>query len=87
VAYIGWNRNNTNKDCPCKHCVEPKRHVGCRSTCPEWKPWRDEMDRKRDESKAKSVSMDTMSTAKKKALWKKQRYGKQKKTWYRFDDR
>lgn len=29
----------SNKVCPCKGCVPPKRNPGCHGKCPEYKAW------------------------------------------------
>lgn len=41
-------------DCPCKECVEPKRHTGCHSECTEYLDWKAaEEERKAIERKRK----------------------------------
>ena len=32
------------KVCPCNGCVAHKRHLGCHSTCPDHKEWKDEQE-------------------------------------------
>lgn len=36
-----------NIDC-CEHCVAPKRHACCHSTCPEYKKQREKLDAHND---------------------------------------
>lgn len=30
------------KECPCRHCVAPKRHSGCHAKCPDYTEWNEE---------------------------------------------
>lgn len=29
----------SNKNCPCRECVPPKREIGCHGKCPEYITW------------------------------------------------
>ena len=32
------------RECPCRWCVSPNRHVGCHSSCQLYIDWRKELD-------------------------------------------
>lgn len=29
----------STKECPCKHCVAPKRQYGCHAVCEDYRDW------------------------------------------------
>lgn len=29
-----------NRECPCRHCVPPKRSITCHSSCDEYTEWK-----------------------------------------------
>lgn len=67
-----WNRENT-QGCPCKGC--PARYPACHDKCEKFAEWRKKIDAKRNARRLARESADILSTAKKKQMWKKQRYG------------
>lgn len=86
MAFLGFNRNNRNCDCPCNGCEPPKRHVGCKSDCPEWEPWL-KVKEARDKAEREREAGTIISDSKRKEIWRRQRYCRQSKTWHRYDDR
>ena len=67
-----WKSRDTG--CPCKEC--DRRTVTCHGLCTEYQGWKKEQEkRKAEEQKAKGNN-DTMSPAKRKAIWKKMRYSR-----------
>lgn len=34
----------SNRDCPCRGCVPPKRTPTCHSNCPEYADWKSGLD-------------------------------------------
>lgn len=81
-----WGRNNKNKDCPCRECTAPKRHVGCRSECPDWEPWL-KVKEEREKAERLRNAAPYVSDERLRKLWKRQRYGTRDKNRRRYDDR
>ena len=86
MAFLGFNRNNRNSDCPCNGCEEPERHVGCRAECPKWKPWL-EVKEERDKKERDRESARYLSDAKRNEILRKQRSARRGKTWHRYDEK
>lgn len=43
-----WNRYDCTASSPCEFCVAPKRHIGCHSSCKDYKDFRTELDRENE---------------------------------------
>jgi len=69
---MAFNIGPIDKECPCERAC-PERNPECHGKCERYNQWR----RKKDEELAlknkRHVSSDTMSDAKKRAIWKKMR--------------
>jgi len=83
MAYLGWNRSNVGP-CPCKDCEE--RYPACHDQCGKFREFRKEIDRKRIAEQTARESSDILSESKKRAIWRKQRYNRNK-TFRRLSDR
>lgn len=49
--------------CPCKECIAPKRKPGCHSTCPEYKEWREWLNKRKNmlsESEVRDFILDSI---------------------------
>lgn len=66
--------NSRPGDCPCKDC--DRRTVTCHGMCREYQDWKKEEEKKKAAREAERKRFDTMSSAKKKAIWKKMRYNR-----------
>ena len=83
---MGWNNMDNNNNCPCKGCTD--RFPACSDHCKktEFLEWKAKKDKAKKENRRYQESFDVLSDAKKREIWRKSRYGKQK-TYRRFDDR
>ena len=61
--------------CPCKGCTERKPGTGCHDRCEQFKAWK-EKEEKKKEAKREAESTVIISDAKRKAIWRSQRYGR-----------
>ena len=73
---MSFNNRNVNGDCPCKDC--DIHTVTCHVVCQRYNNWKKELEIKKEEDKKRRGSVNTMSDAKKKAIWRKMRYNRQK---------
>ena len=72
---MDFNRDNGH-GCPCKGCPDK----GCGSyhdICPEYKEFRAAIDRRNEAERKHRQSNDTMSEAKRRAVWRSKRYSRQ----------
>ena len=72
---MDFNRESSHS-CPCKAC----ENKGCGSyhdVCPEYQKWRALVDARNEAERKRHRNNDTMSEAKKKAVWKSKRYSRQ----------
>ena len=70
---MAFNRENT-KQPPCMGCSE--RHEGCHGKCGRYKAWREMLDSIRQARQ--DANIDIMSEAKKKKIWRNNRYSRKK---------
>ena len=63
-------------DSPCKHC-EKKGCGAYHNRCPDYLAWRKELDERNEAERQYNRNNDTMSEAKKKAVWRSKRYSRQ----------
>lgn len=75
---MDFNREN-NHGCPCMGCTkETGRRPGCHDHCEDrYLPWRKELDARNEAERKRHRNNDTMSEAKKKAVWRSKRYSRQ----------
>ena len=71
-----WNRNRKS-NCPCEGCTEPKRHIGCHATCPEYVPWAEERRRRSEEEFKRRQSGGTISHSAIRKMWIRSRWQNQ----------
>ena len=71
---MGFNNYGENSGCQCKGCE--RRTVTCHGVCREYQNWKKKQEVLKETRDAERQRMDTMSTAKKKAIWKKMRYNR-----------
>lgn len=69
--------NRVDTGCPCKGCTDRVPDPKCHGTCEKYKAWREELDKRNEAERTYHKSQDTMSDAKKRALWKSKRYQRQ----------
>ena len=86
MAFMGFNRNNKNSDCPCFGCEPPDRHGGCRTECPKWKPWL-EIKAERDKKEREREEASRISDDRRKEICQKRRNARRGKTWRRYDEK
>lgn len=72
---MGWDNHN-NTHCPCYQCEDRKPGTGCHDRCERFLAWKKKQD-ERNANERKMNGVDIMSDAKKKAIWRKKRYGRQ----------
>ena len=66
------NRSN----CPCRNC--PDKGCGAyHNQCVKYSEWRKKLDERNEAERTFHKSNDTMSDAKRKALWRSKRYSRQ----------
>ena len=70
---MSWNRTRNN-NCPCQGCTD--RYPACSAHCEkeEFKVWKEKTAKAKEAEKKYKESLGTLSDAKKKMLWRKQRY-------------
>lgn len=73
---MAFNIGPIDKDCPCKKDC-PDRNDVCHGKCRKYLDWRDIQDAKLDEKNKRHIASDTMSEAKKRAIWRKLRSTRQ----------
>ena len=72
---MDFNRENSH-ECPCRRC--PKKGCGSyHDVCAEFRKWRKKIDERNDAERIRHRNNDTMSEAKKKAVWRSKRYSRQ----------
>ena len=67
---MDWNRSNPH-NCPCKDCQD--RNPGCHDRCEKFREWRAKIDSRNEAERAFKQKNDTLSTRKKRALWRNKR--------------
>lgn len=72
---MSFNNRGGYSDCPCKGC--DRRTVTCHGVCREYQDWKKEVEARNAARNAEMKRLDTMSNAKKKAIWRKLRYSRQ----------
>ena len=70
------NRSNSNV-CPCQGCHDRVPDPNCHGTCERYKAWRAKLDTINEAERKHHQNNDTMSDAKKKAVWRSRRYSRQ----------
>jgi len=78
-----FNRQ-ASKDNPCPPDC-PRRNAECHAKCKDYKDWRAELDRKNAERRKEMCASDLISDAKKKAIWRKKRYSRNKLLSNKYD--
>lgn len=73
---MSFNNRGASSNCPCKDCE--RRTVTCHGVCREYQGWKKEEAEKKRAFDTERHKYDTMSDAKKKAIWRKMRYNRQK---------
>ena len=73
---MAFNMGPVDKDNPCKRDC-PQRTSDCHGKCPEYKKFRDRKDAELEEKNQRHIATDTMSEAKKRAIWRKMRNSRQ----------
>jgi len=69
---MAFNIGPIDPDCPCERMC-PDRTPECHGQCGKYKAWRKKMDAFLEEKNQRQNAQDTMSDAKKKAIWRKMR--------------
>ena len=69
---MGWKDERDNK-CPCKGCDKREPGTGCHDRCEAYQKWKASEQELKEEAKRLN-GINTMSDAKKKALWRAARY-------------
>ena len=64
--------------CPCKGCEERQPVTGCHDRCPKYQAWKADHE-KRNAARRAALAVDVLSDSSKREIWRKSRYGKQKK--------
>ena len=64
-------------DCPYYGCIQRVPEPRCHTTCQRYKAWKIKQEEKNEEARKKKGDF-AMSDAKRKAIWRKQRYSKRK---------
>lgn len=77
-----FNRTK-NKDVPCSECQD--RDAECHARCEKYREWRAELDRKNAERRKEPHPSDLISDAKKRAIWRKSRYSRNKLLSNKYD--
>lgn len=83
---MAFNRANSN-GCPCKECGERVAEPNCHMTCGKYIAWQGKMGSIKEAERKHHESNDTMSDAKKRALWKSKRYSRQQTYLRKIDTR
>lgn len=68
----GFNNRGMYSDCPCKTC--DIHTVTCHVVCTKYNDWKKKKEEEKLAREAVYKRYDTMSDAKKKAIWRKMRY-------------
>ena len=72
---MSFNNRGSITKCPCKGCED--RTVTCHGACGKYQAWKKTETEKRAEINRIKGSKNTMSDAKKRAIWRKMRYSRQ----------
>jgi len=72
---MGFNNRGFHSGCPCKDCEH--RTMTCHGVCTKYSEWKKQEDEKKKARDADRERFNTMSDAKKKAIWRKMRYSRQ----------
>jgi hypothetical protein len=72
---MSYNARRSITPCPCKDCED--RTVTCHGVCGRYQEWKKTETEKKEEINRMNGSKDTMSDAKKRAIWRKLRYSRQ----------
>lgn len=75
---MGFNMNSTK--CPCKGCKDRTtgdRDKDCHTYCEGYKTWKAENDSVNEKVRNHTSKYNTMSDAKRKAIWRSKRYNRQ----------
>ena len=70
----GWRGHDNG--CPCNGCEERQPGTGCHDRCAKFREWHDLQEKKKQVKREKD-GVVAMSDAKRKAIWRSQRYGRQ----------
>lgn len=65
-----WNKYDHTASSPCEFCVAPKRHIGCHSSCKDYKDFRAEVDRENEQRYKYNVKENTFKDYKKDGICK-----------------
>ena len=74
---IHFNRTHSN-GCPChKDCLDRTADPNCHGYCELYLGWKDEQEKINEAERLRHRNNDTMSDAKRKAMWRSKRYSRQ----------
>lgn len=73
---MAFNIGPIDPECPCERTC-PDRNAECHGKCPKYLDWRGKQDIKLEEKNQRHIASDTMSEAKKRAIWRKMRGSRQ----------
>lgn len=73
---MAFNTGPIDPECPCERTC-PDRNAECHGKCPKYLDWRGKQDIKLVEKNQRHIASDTMSEAKKRAIWRKLRSTRQ----------
>ena len=73
---MAFNIGPIDPECPCERDC-PDRNAECHGKCRKYLDWRDKQNIKLEEKNQRHIASDTMSEAKKRAIWRKLRSTRQ----------
>ena len=73
---MGFNIGPIDKECPCERGC-PERHAECHGKCEKYLEWRKKKDAYLEEKERRQASVNVMSDAKMRAIWRKMRLSRQ----------
>lgn len=69
--------NRDNNKCPCKGCGDRVVEPNCHGSCEKYLAWKQGMDQRCEMKRQDTLNRDTISEAKKRAIWRSKRYSRQ----------
>lgn len=76
---MGWHDNNSG--CPCNGCGDLVPEPNCHGYCERYIAWSAVQHEKNEVARKERLNQDTISDAKKRALWRKKRYSRNARNW------
>ena len=73
---MAFNIGPIDPDCPCERAC-PGRHAECHGKCERYIEWRKKKNEELEKKNQLQIASDTMSEAKKRAIWRKLRNSRQ----------